>query len=60
VRCYGEPVGELIGNLMRIHWELEGKIVRTHWEPGNNKKNSFPFQLKRAKNRRHLECMPSH
>jgi hypothetical protein len=43
VRCYGEHVGEHIGNLMRIHWELEGKIVRTHWEPGNNEKKLLPL-----------------
>jgi len=30
VRCYGEHVGEHIGNLIRTHWELEGNIVRTH------------------------------
>jgi len=29
-RCYGEHVGEHIGNLIRTHWELEGNIVRTH------------------------------
>jgi hypothetical protein len=35
VRCYGERVGEHIGNLGNIlgtQWELEGNIVDTHSE----------------------------
>jgi len=30
VRCYGEHVGEHIGNLMRTHW---GNLEETYWEP---------------------------
>jgi hypothetical protein len=29
VRCYWEPLGEHIKNLMRTHWELEGNILGT-------------------------------
>jgi hypothetical protein len=42
VRCYGEHVGEHIGNLGNIsgtHW------VGTHWEPGK-KMNPHPQKLK--------------
>jgi hypothetical protein len=38
-RCYGEHVGEHIGNLGNIlgtHWELKENIVGTHWDPGKN------------------------
>jgi hypothetical protein len=42
VRCYGQHVGEQIGDLMGTHWEHKGNIVRTHWEPGKNEKNHFP------------------
>ncbi len=43
VRCYGEHVGEQIGNLMRTHLVLIGNIVGTQWEPEKNeKKNSSP------------------
>jgi hypothetical protein len=41
VRCYGEHVGEHIGNLRNIlgtHWELERNMVDTHWERGKNEK----------------------
>jgi len=59
VRCYGEHVGEHIGNLRNIletHWELEGNIVDTHWEQGTNEKKSLPFpppppRLKRNKSK---------
>jgi hypothetical protein len=47
VRCYGEHVGEHIGNLGNIlatWWELKGNIVGTHWELGKNEKQSFPTQ----------------
>jgi hypothetical protein len=43
VRCYGEHVGEHIGNLMGTHWVLIGNVVGTHWEPEKNeKKNPSP------------------
>jgi len=60
VSCYGEHVGEHIGNLknlMEIHWELKGNTLGTKekW-----KKN--PFVFLKGKKTRHLECMlgPSH
>jgi hypothetical protein len=46
VRCYGEHVGEHIGNLMRTHWELKGDIVGTNGEPGKNEKKPFAHSLK--------------
>jgi hypothetical protein len=48
-RCYGEHVGEHIGNLGNIlgtHW------VGTYWELGKN-------ELKRKIKSRHFECMLS-
>jgi hypothetical protein len=43
LRCYGEHVGEHIGNLMRTHWELKGDIVGTNEEPGKNEKIPSPL-----------------
>jgi len=46
--CYGEHVGEHIGNLQYIngnlmgtHWELEGNTVGTHREQGQNEKKKI-------------------
>jgi hypothetical protein len=44
VRCYGEHVGEQIGNTLRTYWELKWNIMGTYWEPRKNEKNSFPPQ----------------
>jgi hypothetical protein len=49
VRCYGEHVGEHIGNLMRTHWELKRNIVGTNQDLGENEKILFPHKLKRKK-----------
>jgi len=54
VRCYGEHVGEHIGNLgnlMGTHCQLEGNTVRTHWEPGENERKSLPLKFKREKSK---------
>jgi hypothetical protein len=49
VRCYGEHVGEHIGNLMGTHWELKGDIMGTNGEPGKNEKKTFTPSLKLKK-----------
>ncbi len=41
VRCYGEHVGEHIGNLMGTHLVLIGNIVGTHREPEKNEKKTL-------------------
>jgi hypothetical protein len=44
--CYGEHVGEHIGNLGSIlgtHWELKRNIVG--WEPGKNEEKILPTPL---------------
>jgi hypothetical protein len=60
--CYGEHVGEHIGNLQKHN----GNLMGTHWEQGQMKKKTFllphlPQTLKEKKTR-HFECMlgPSH
>ncbi len=67
VSCYGDHVGEHIGNLGKIlgtWWEPTGNFKWTHWEQGENekkqKKNSFPTtptQNLKGRKARHLECM---
>ncbi len=42
MRCYGDYVGEHIGNLTKTHWELNGNIVGSHWEPGKNGEKILP------------------
>jgi hypothetical protein len=53
VRCYGEHVGEHIGQLIATHWELKGNIVGTHWELGRNEPLplSFPAKLEKKKSK---------
>jgi hypothetical protein len=62
VRCYGEHVGEHIGNLMGTHWVLIGNLMGTHWErEKNEQKKPSPHptpphpKLKRTKKAGQLE-----
>jgi len=55
VTCYGEHVGEHIGNLGNIlgtHWEFKGNIMGTHWNQGKMKKNPSP-PSKKLKRKQH-------
>jgi hypothetical protein len=45
VRCYGEHVGEHIGNLMGTHWELKGDIGTNFWSPKYSRILEFFYYL---------------
>ncbi len=56
MRCYGEYVGEHIGNLMGTHWELKGNTLGTKGKWEKNPPGSPTPQNLKGKKARH-ECM---